>query len=75
MKNILRVTHDPEADAAYIYLTGSIEPGGVRETISATPEINLDFDSEGRLIGIELLAADKLHPLLAAMAQSPGGAS
>ncbi|HET6222513.1 MAG TPA: DUF2283 domain-containing protein [Dongiaceae bacterium] len=70
---MLRVTYDREVNAAYIYLTGSIEPGGVKETISATPEIYLDFDSKGCLIGIELLAGDKLHPLLAAMAQRPGG--
>ena len=69
---MLRVTHDPEINASYIYLTGSIEPGGVKKTVSATPGINLDFDADGHLIGIELIGAGQLHPSLAAIAQRPG---
>jgi uncharacterized protein YuzE len=60
----MRVTYDPDARAGYIYLTGSIEPGGARRTISATQDIILDFDGEGHLIGIELLDPALLHPKL-----------
>jgi uncharacterized protein YuzE len=60
----MRVTYDPDARAAYIYLTGSMQPGEAKRTISATDQINLDFDAEGRLIGIELLDPALLHPKL-----------
>jgi uncharacterized protein YuzE len=71
---MLRVTHDPDVNASYIYLTGSTKPGEVKRTISATPEINLDLDASGHLIGIELLGAGLLHPSLAAVAHRPGPA-
>jgi uncharacterized protein YuzE len=62
----MRVRYDPEADAAYIYLR-EIEPGGVDDTYMADPEvatdmINLDFDRDGRLIGIEVLSASRQLP-------------
>ena len=41
------VTFDAEAQAAYIYLTGSMKPGEAVKTITATPKINLDFDAQG----------------------------
>ncbi|MGW7346783.1 DUF2283 domain-containing protein [Streptomyces sp. NPDC054854] len=63
----LRVTYDKTANAAYVYLTDPqvrirssrmypcdpVEVGGM---------INLDFDEQGRLIGIEVLAADSKLP-------------
>ena len=57
----MRVTYDPDADAAYIYLR-EIEPGGAKhqcliECASATGMIILDIDAEGRLIGIEVVGA------------------
>jgi uncharacterized protein YuzE len=67
----MRVTHDPSVHAAYIYLTDAIAPGGVKKTISTERGINLDFDADGHLIGIELLGADLLHPELAAIAHAP----
>jgi uncharacterized protein YuzE len=76
----MRVTYDPEADAAMIYLR-EIEPGGAVYTYTAEPAIetdmiNLDFDGEGRLIGIEVLSASRHLPSeLIALAQPPGQAS
>ena len=63
---IMNITYDPEADAAYIYLV-PIEPGGVARTYSCDPAIvggmiNLDFDAEGRLLGIEVLDASEKLP-------------
>lgn len=64
----LRVTYDVEADAAYIYLSDEIGMGGVADSVPLDPAanrgmINLDFDAEGRLVGIEVLAASKRMPL------------
>jgi uncharacterized protein YuzE len=70
--NVLRVTYDPEADAAYLYLTGSVAPGAVSRTVEATEDINLDFDKDGRLVGVELLSGKLLSPALMAIAGKPG---
>jgi uncharacterized protein YuzE len=63
----MKVTYDPLADAAYIYLV-DIAPGDVAETYPGHPGdklvagINLDFDSSQRLIGIEVLNARRTLP-------------
>lgn len=60
----VRVTYDGSADAAYIYLV-PIEAGGVATTVAGEDEagsVNLDFDREGRLIGIEVLRASRWLP-------------
>jgi len=63
----MRVTYDRSVDAVYIYFVPTIDPGGVKTTYSCDPsevngEINLDFDSSGRLIGIEILDASHKLP-------------
>ncbi|MEU4542329.1 DUF2283 domain-containing protein [Nonomuraea dietziae] len=51
-------TYDPEAEAAYIHLRGPIAPGGVARMVTVdSPMVNLDLDENGRVIGIEILAA------------------
>ncbi|MDO5498917.1 MAG: DUF2283 domain-containing protein [Propionibacteriaceae bacterium] len=65
----MRNTYDAAADAFYLRLDPR-EParGEVRHMISALVApvsgalINLDFDGEGRLIGIECLAASTVIP-------------
>lgn len=62
----MKVTYDPSVDAAYIYLT-DIRPGGVKKTYECDPNevgtmINLDFDDEGRILGVEVLAASAHLP-------------
>lgn len=56
----VRVTYDRGVDMAYLYLV-EIEPGGVAYTEALIVDlpagrrlINLDFDGEGRLVGIEI---------------------
>ena len=50
----MRITYDDKADAVYIYLTDAIkEP----KTRAIDDDINLDFDVEERLVGIEVLDA------------------
>ncbi|KXS41051.1 MULTISPECIES: DUF2283 domain-containing protein [unclassified Candidatus Frackibacter] len=49
----LRITYDQKADLAYIYLE-DIPPGGVNESVRVGDKV-LDFDQDGRLLGIEFL--------------------
>ena len=61
----LDCTFDSDADAAYIYLASPIADGAVKRTITADTDhgmINLDLDGDGRLIGIEILGADRHLP-------------
>ena len=53
---MMRITYDPEADAAYFYMSVKID---LPETRDVDPDINLDFDITGRLVGIEVLDASK----------------
>lgn len=63
----MRWTYDPEADAAYIQFVEEIGVGGVTKTVGCDPlevggMINLDFDRDGRLLGIEVLDASRILP-------------
>ncbi|MEU6769125.1 DUF2283 domain-containing protein [Streptomyces sp. NPDC046853] len=63
----VRVTYDETMDAAYVHLT---EPQArvtsarmyPRDPVDVEGMINLDFDKQGRLIGIEVLAASSKLP-------------
>ncbi|GAA1375451.1 DUF2283 domain-containing protein [Luteococcus sanguinis] len=60
-----RAHYDAEADAAYIYLVNKIEPGEVAKTIPVPSLgdpwiVNVDVDEQGRLLGLEVLAANHL---------------
>jgi uncharacterized protein YuzE len=62
----MKITYDPEVDAAYIELR-EIEAGGVASTVLGEPDseafmINLDFDKDENLIGIEIMSASKRLP-------------
>ncbi|MEO9325363.1 DUF2283 domain-containing protein [Nocardioides sp. C4-1] len=61
----VRITYDSVANAAYVYLTDSIAPGQVATTQDADirldmASINVDFDADGRVLGIEVLGADRI---------------
>ncbi|GAA4962103.1 uncharacterized protein YuzE [Nonomuraea thailandensis] len=49
-------TYDPEAGAAYVYLRGPVPAGGAARTVPVDALVNLDYDPEGRVIGIEIIA-------------------
>ncbi|MDX3800075.1 DUF2283 domain-containing protein [Streptomyces sp. AK04-3B] len=57
----LKVTFDAKADAAYVYLGDPQAHSQVARTYLCDPVeagmINLDFDDEGRLLGVEVLGA------------------
>ncbi|MBA3689469.1 MAG: DUF2283 domain-containing protein [Chloroflexi bacterium] len=62
----MRVTYDPEADAAYVYLTDrDLQPG--RDTVpcsdpdGATGDVFADW-KDGKLVGSEVLDAKRLLP-------------
>jgi len=73
----MRITFDSSEDAAYVYLA-SIGKGDSIKTYLCDPlevdgQIHLDFDSSGRLIGIEVLEATRLlHKDLLEMAEIIG---
>jgi uncharacterized protein YuzE len=50
---MIRTSYDPEADAMFVWFG----PDGVKSasTKEVSPGIILDFDTEGRVIGIEVL--------------------
>lgn len=61
----MRITYDASADAAHIYLQVALEPGEVARTEPCDVDIKegaviLEFDTRGRLIGIEILGASRL---------------
>ncbi len=55
----MKFTYDKEVDAAYIYLEYPIHSGQVEKTVELNENINLDYDSEGKLLGVEILNAKK----------------
>lgn len=63
----MRVTYDEEGDAAYVYFVPDIAPGGVDRTVPLDLEeiggmVNVDFDREGQMLGIEVLDASLKMP-------------
>lgn len=49
----IKVSYDPEANAAYIHLSAS----QALESEDVLPGVILDFDETGRIVGIEVLRA------------------
>lgn len=63
----MKITYDRVVNAAYIYLVDEIGKGQVHKTYCCDPlevkgQIHLDFDSSGRLLGIEVLDARSKLP-------------
>ncbi|MBS3080912.1 DUF2283 domain-containing protein [Candidatus Pacearchaeota archaeon] len=56
----MKFEYDKEADAAYIYLEDSIADGESKKTIELNDNIIVDFDKNGKLLGIEILSASKV---------------
>jgi len=51
----MRFEYDKNVDAAYIYLEDSMADGEVDKTIEFNDNIILDFDKNGKLLGVEIL--------------------
>jgi len=64
----MKIKYDPSVDAAYIQLKAEDDRTPFGSTYCCDPkevegQIHLDFDSDGRLIGIEVLQASQKLPL------------
>ena len=73
---IERWTYDEHADAGYVYLRSPKAPVGVQpagETVSVFDElgINLETDSQGHLVGMEIQGAHAIVAQLEQQATSP----
>jgi uncharacterized protein YuzE len=55
-------TYDSITDEVYIYLTRRAGVKSARQVYVDGEGIVLDFDSKGRVIGLELLRKELLHP-------------
>jgi len=51
---MFNISYDPQAKALYIYYK-DIKPGGVSYTKEAAEEVNIDYDKDDNIIGVELL--------------------
>lgn len=75
----MRITFDPAADAAMIYLVDAPRDGSVARSEVCDVEFRdgavvLDLDAEDRLLAIEILGASKLLPAdVIEQAASDGG--
>ena len=56
----MKITYDKEVDAAYVYLVENINDGESERTIQLNDNIILDFDKNGKLLGVEILDASKI---------------
>jgi uncharacterized protein YuzE len=64
-----RLTRDDDNALAYLYLTEGVRPGQAvtQRTVSLSEneddaDLVLDFDAQGRLLGVEFLRQDHLPP-------------
>lgn len=75
----MRLTYDPELDVAHLRFDDVAESSLAQRASGATPfagsYVDLEYDADGYLVGIEVLgAAQTLHPdVLATAAISPRG--
>jgi uncharacterized protein YuzE len=56
---MIDMTYDPEADAVYIYIA-HISRGSIDRTDEIAPNVFVDRDAKGRILGIEVLTASKV---------------
>ena len=55
----MEIEYDPDADAAYIYLDEHKKKIAAKTTKEISEGIIVDFDTQGRMIGVEILYAKK----------------
>jgi len=55
----MKINIDKEVDIAYIYIKSDIQEGEVKKSIEVNENIILDFDNQGKLLGIEVINASE----------------
>ena len=55
----MRVTCDPEVDVFYIYIREDDAPAV--DSVELDPGVSADVDSEGRVLGLEILNASEMN--------------
>lgn len=63
VKWVMRLSYDDEANAAYLELEDIAEGTAVENVVVERPgrgDIVLDFDADGRLLGVEVIGATAL---------------
>lgn len=63
----MRLTYDPEADAAYVYVVPDIGDGEVAQSVELNGGalgvlMNADLSEDGKLLGIEIIGASDILP-------------
>jgi uncharacterized protein YuzE len=61
----MKLTYDPEANAAYILIGREIEPGSIDHTVEIASPIegtllNADIGINGKVLGFEIIGADRV---------------
>jgi uncharacterized protein YuzE len=56
----MKLEYDKDVDAAYIYLKYPIKKGEVAKTSPLNENVILDLDSNGKIMGIEILNASSV---------------
>ena len=56
----MKFEYDKEIDSGYIYRSYPIKKGEAEKQVNINDSIILDFDKEGKLLGIEILDASKI---------------
>lgn len=56
----MKLEYDKEVDAAYIYLEYPLKENETKKTIELNENIILDFNGNGKLLGVEILDASKV---------------
>jgi len=57
----MKIEFDKDVDAAFVYFK-EISAGEVKKTVSLNDYLNVDLDSEGKILGIEILNVSKNMP-------------
>lgn len=55
----MKIEYDKEVDAAYIYIKYPIKEGEAVNNVKLKDNIIVDFDKDGKLLGVEVLDASK----------------
>ncbi|MBI3032888.1 DUF2283 domain-containing protein [Candidatus Woesearchaeota archaeon] len=56
---MMKIEYDKDVDAAYIYIEFPIKEGDAVNTVKINDNIIVDFNKQGKLLGVEVLDARK----------------